>query len=154
MAGELIILIGLQASGKTTFFAQRFAGTHAHVSKDLLSRHARDKGARQAETLQRVLATGGSAVVDNTNARAAERAELIELARHHGARTIGYFFEPQVGDSIRRNESRQGRARVPKVAIFTTCKKLQPPSWEEGFDELYDVRIAPDGAFSVVQRAK
>ena len=33
---ELVIFVGLQASGKSTFFRERFATTHELVSKDLL----------------------------------------------------------------------------------------------------------------------
>jgi len=33
---ELIIFMGLQASGKSTFYRSRFAATHAYVSKDML----------------------------------------------------------------------------------------------------------------------
>ena len=43
---EVVILVGLPGSGKTSFFQSRFAASHAHVSKDLLP-NARDKGARQ-----------------------------------------------------------------------------------------------------------
>ena len=150
--GELVVFVGLQASGKSTFFRQRFGGTHAHVSKDLMSRHARNKQDRQLSELERVLATGGSAVVDNTNPRIADRAPLIELARKHAARTAAYFFAPQVGDSIRRNDARE--PRVPKVAIFTTMKKLQAPDYAEGFDEIHDVRIAEDGSFISTLRAR
>jgi hypothetical protein len=38
---------------------------------------------------------------------------------------------------------------VPDVAIYATSKKLEPPSYAEGFDTLYDVRIADNGAFEV-----
>jgi hypothetical protein len=43
---------------------------------------------------------------------------------------------------------------VPKVAIFVTLKRLQPPSFEEGFDEIHQVRAEPGGGFSVVPRAR
>ncbi|HWZ20062.1 MAG TPA: hypothetical protein VNW73_14780 [Ktedonobacteraceae bacterium] len=33
---DMIILMGLQASGKSTFYRTYFAATHEHVSKDLL----------------------------------------------------------------------------------------------------------------------
>ena len=46
-----------------------------------------------------------------------------------------------------RNEKREGRARVPKVAIFTFAKRLAPPFLEEGFDELHRVRVDPEGRF-------
>src|SRR5205085_10916932 len=122
------------------------------VSEDLISRHAANTQEGQVAEVERVLATGGWAVVDNTNPRTADRLPLIELARKHGARTAAYFFAPQVGDSIRRNDARD--PRVPKVAIFTTMKKLQPPDYVEGFDEIHDVRIAEDGSFSSTLRAK
>ena len=35
-----------------------------------------------------------------------------------------------------RNRGREGKARVPDVAIFTTRKRLVPPTIEEGFDEV------------------
>jgi predicted kinase len=148
--GELVIFIGLQAAGKTSFYLERFARTHAHVSKDRFPRSARDKQARQLAEIERALAGGGSAVLDNTNPRAADRAPAIALARRHGARTIACFFEPEVAASIRRNAARS--AAVPKVAIFTTLKRLQPPSFGEGFDEILDVRAAEGGGFGAVRR--
>ncbi|HEY7020437.1 MAG TPA: hypothetical protein VH349_04920 [Ktedonobacterales bacterium] len=35
------------------------------------------------------------------------------------------------------------------MAIYATRKKLQPPAYAEGFDQLYSVRIAEDSAFRV-----
>jgi len=149
---ELIIFIGLPAAGKTSFFRERFAATHAHVSKDLMPRAARDKQAQQMAQLERALAAGTSVVVDNTNPRSADRAVLVEIGHRHGARVVAYFFEPRIADSIKRNAERT--PQVPKVAIFTAAKRLQPPAFEEGFDEIHDVRIATGGGFSVVQRAR
>ena len=37
------------------------------------------------------------------------------------------------------------------MAIYATAKKLVPPSYAEGFDELYDVRIANNSGFEVQQ---
>lgn len=135
---ELIIFTGLQASGKSTFYRQRFATTHELISKDLLHKH---KGRRQAQLIEAALSAGRSVVVDNTNPSPAERAELISLARAYGAEITGYFFEPHVGQSLKRNEQRTGNARVPNIAIFATAKKLVPPTYAEGFDKLYRVRI-------------
>ena len=152
MAGQLVIFVGLQAAGKSSFFRERFASTHAHVSKDLMPRAARDKESRQLAQVEQALLIGQPVVVDNTNPRAADRAPLIELARRYEARVVGYFFEPGIQDSLRRNAARE--PQVPKVAIFTTAKKLQPPSFEEGFDEIHHVRLAEGGGFSVAQRAR
>jgi predicted kinase len=140
---DFVILIGLPASGKTTFYREHFAGTHDHVSKDLM-RNTRQPERRQEQLIDESLAGGRSVVVDNTNATAAIREALIRLARAHGARVIGYFFPTEAGDALRRNRAREGKERVPDVAIFTVRKRLAPPVKEEGFDELYLVRLHED----------
>ena len=137
---ECVILIGLPASGKSTFFRERFAGTHDHVSKDLL-RNNRKPQRRQEHLIAESLASGRSVVVDNTNPTAAVRAPLIAIARKHGAEVSGYLFLTDAGDALRRNRARQGQERVPDVAIFTVRKRLEPPSSAEGFDRLFTVKM-------------
>ena len=88
-------------------------------------------------------------VVDNTNATPEDRRPLIELGLEHGARIIGYYFEASTRESRERNRRRTGKARVPEVAIYATAKRLVPPSYSEGFDELYRVRIADGSGFEV-----
>ncbi|MBO0752665.1 MAG: ATP-binding protein [Bradyrhizobiaceae bacterium] len=148
MAMEMIVLIGLQAAGKSTFCRQRFAGTHVLVSKDLL-RNNRNPGRRQRRLIEDALRAGHSLVVDNTNATREERAELVGLGHEHGAMVTGYYFEPWAKGSLERNSLREGKARVPDVAIFATMKKLVRPSYEEGFDRLFRVRTAEGVRFDV-----
>ena len=145
---DLVILIGLQGAGKTTFYRTHFAATHEHVSKDVL-RNNKHPSRRQAQLIDEALRAGRWVVVDNTNPTVADRAPLIALGRAHGARISGYYFEPCVRGSLERNREREGRARVPDVAIYATSKKLTPPSYAEGFDTLYEVRIADNGASEV-----
>ena len=135
-----MILIGLPGSGKSTFYRERFAGTHDHVSKDLM-RHARTPEKRQQQLLTASFTSGRSVVVDNTNPSRKDRAAIIALARERGIPVIGYFFETAAGDALRRNRAREGRERVPDVAIFTVRKRLEPPDRSEGFDQLYLVRV-------------
>ena len=71
---ECVILIGLPASGKSTFYRERFSSTHDVVSKDAM-RHTRQPQRRQEELIDASLAAGRSVVVDNTNPRAADRAD-------------------------------------------------------------------------------
>lgn len=137
---ECVILVGLPASGKTTFYRERFVPTHDHISKDLM-RHNRKPQRRQEQLLAASLGEGRSVVIDNTNPSVAVRAPLIAVARANGARVIGYVFRTEAADALRRNRAREGRFRVPDVAIFATRKKLEPPSYSEGFDELYEVRL-------------
>jgi predicted kinase len=147
---EVVILVGLPGSGKTSFFRSRFAATHAHVSKDLLT-SARDNGARQAVLIDEALRAGRSVVVDNTSPRVVDRAPLIAAARRHGARVVGYFLDTARGECLARNRQREGRARVPDVAVHVAAARLQPPTREEGFDELFTVSAA-GGAFQVEPR--
>lgn len=132
--------MGLPASGKTTFYRERFAGTHDHVSKDLLRNNRRPQR-RQEHLIAEALSTGRSVVVDNTNPSAAVRAPLITLARRYGAEVTGYFFPTDAGDALRRNRTREARERVPAVAIFTARKALEPPTLAEGFDRLFTVTV-------------
>ena len=145
---ELIIFVGLQASGKSTFFRERFAATHEHVSKDLF-RNNKNRNRRQAQLIETALKEGSLVVVDNTNPTVEDRRTLIEMGREFGARIIGYYFESDVRRSIGRNRRRIEKERVPDVAIFTTAKKLVAPSYSEGFDELYCVRMTDDFSFKV-----
>src|SRR5918995_509667 len=140
MAAECVILIGLPASGKTTFYRERFAETHSHVSKDLLPNNRRSDR-RQEELIAESLAKGRSVVVDNTNATVEVRAPLMALARTHGATVVGYYFATDAADALRRNRTRQGRERVPDVAIFAIRKRLERPSVDEGFDRLFSVSL-------------
>jgi predicted kinase len=137
---ECVILIGLPASGKSTFYRERLAATHDLVSKDAMP-HVRQPQRRQQELIDAGLAAGRPVVVDNTNPRASERALIIATARRHGAQVAGYFFPTEARDALRRNRVREGRARVPDVAIFATRKRLEAPTYDEGFDDLYIVTV-------------
>lgn len=140
---ELVIFVGLQAAGKSTYFAAQLAATHVHVSKDLMT-NTRDRDRRQEREIVAALTAGRSVVVDNTNPTPVVRAPLIALGRRHGARVIACYFETTIKDAVARNRAREGKARVPDVAIFVTAKKLVPPTAEEGFDEVRVIApIAP-----------
>jgi predicted kinase len=149
MATECVILIGLPASGKTTFYRERFAATHTHVSKDLL-RNSRHADRRQEQLIAESLSQNRSVVVDNTNAGVDVRARLIALARVHGATITGFYFPTAPAEALRRNRTRTGRARVPDIAIFAIRKRLEPPALEEGFDRLFSVSLDEEkGTFEV-----
>jgi predicted kinase len=146
---ECVVFVGLQAAGKTTFFRRRFQSTHEHISRDNFP-NARHPGARQAQLLGDALASGRSVVIDNTNPTPADRAPILATARQYGARVIAYFFEANTRASVGRNRGREGKARVPDVAIFSTAKRLVAPTCSEGFDEVYAVRADGTDDFSVV----
>jgi predicted kinase len=145
---EMIVLIGIPGSGKSTFYEQRFASSHVLISKDRLPN--RQRSARRQEAMVREAFTKGqSVIVDNTNPTRHDREVLFALASEFKAPVIGYYFPTNAAEAIVRNRARTGKAQVPAVAIYTSAKRLQPPVMDEGFNELYTVRIADGGRFEV-----
>ncbi len=141
---ELVILIGLQASGKTTFYRERYAATHAHLSMDLWP-NARRPRQRLARELEAALTAGRDVVIDNTNPCRADRAPLIAAGRRAGARVRAMYFVTTLGDARARNSRRSGRARVPDVALHSTVRKIEAPELEEGFEKIERVRLGEAG---------
>jgi predicted kinase len=85
-------------------------------------------------------------VIDNTNPTREDRSRYVPAARAAGFAVVGYYFRSGVTDCLRRNAGRSGPERIPDVAVLSTAKRLERPSLDEGFDELWHVRIE-DGRF-------
>jgi predicted kinase len=145
---RLAILIGLQASGKSTFYRQSLADTHVHVSKDAFPR-ARHRQRRQLRLITEAFAAGHDVAVDNTNPAPAEWRPLIDVAAEFGAHVTGYWFPPDLPGSLQRNAERPAETRVPDVGMFATIARLQQPRLADGFDELIVVRFDGRGGFDV-----
>jgi hypothetical protein len=134
---EAIVLCGIQGSGKTTLYRDRFAGTHAHVSLDLLRTRR-----RESELVQTCLDTRQPFVVDNTNPTPADRRRYVEPARAAGFRVIGYLVEADAAHAF-------ARADIPAARVAATARSLQPPTPEEGFDELWHASASPVGRWRI-----
>ncbi len=143
---ELVILCGLQASGKSTFRRDRFP-EHVVVSKDLMRNNRRPER-RQRQLVAEALAGGRSVVVDNTNPSPADRVPLVAIGRAHGARAIAYYLDADFETCLERNASRSGPAFVPYVGLADVARRLEAPTLAEGFDEIWLVQ-AVDGGFAV-----
>ena len=141
---EAVIFAGVQGSGKTAFYRERFFDTHVRISLDVLRTRNREQ-----LLLAACLAAKQSFVIDNTNPLPGDRARYVGPAREAGFRVVAYFFETSLGDAIRRNKERAGKQRIPIPAIAGTLRKMRPPTAEEGFDAVYQVTISPEGKFIV-----
>jgi predicted kinase len=149
MAAELILFVGLQGSGKSTFYQERFSRTHVLVSKDLLGRRHLDE--RSQLLIAESLDAFKPVVVDNCHVTVADREVMIRTAGSSPVRA--YVFKFDVKACIRRNNQRTGKARVPLVALYTKAKYFTDPSWSEGFDSISDVAISEEGCFEVTERS-
>jgi len=144
-AGPLLILfIGIPASGKSTFYHRVLEDRKLDcVSLDVLGTRARERAAFEA-----TLAARRSIVIDNTNVTKTLRARYIVPAKAAGYRVVGLFFQSVVADCLARNETREGTAKVKRLAILGMSAQLELPSKDEGFDNLFFVRIT-DGLFEI-----
>jgi predicted kinase len=137
---EAVIFIGLQGAGKSSYFKERFFNTHVRISLDLLKTRYREQ-----RMLDICFATDQRFVIDNTNPTKEERLSYIEAAKAHGFKITGYYFRSKVEECLRRNTSRPEGQRVSDVAILSTAKKLERPTFDEGFDQLFYVRLTESG---------
>ncbi len=129
---QAVIFIGLPGSGKTTYFASHFAATHAHVSRDV-----QQTAERETALFRDCLRTGRSLVLDDTNATRAIRAPYIREAKAAGFTVLCYFFDVPVRTAIGRNNHRQDKKPIPVPGILRAAKRLELPSLEEGFDQIF-----------------
>ena len=131
---EMVLFIGIPASGKSSFYQARFSLTHLRINRDML------KTQRREELLIRACLEGKTRfVLENTNLTRAARAPYIALAKKAGFRVVGYFFDLPAAEAVNRNKLRPEPERVPAVAIWAARKRLEPPTLDEGFDELHTV---------------
>ncbi|ENV64010.1 hypothetical protein F949_01393 [Acinetobacter junii NIPH 182] len=141
---ELIIFIGCQASGKSTFFKQYFSDTHIRLNLDMLkTRH------RENILFQACLDAKQKFVVDNTNPSKLDRKKYIPQAKNAHFKVIAYYFESCLDDALLRNEQREGKAKIPRVGVISTFEKLETPAFAEGFDEIYQVSIDKQYGFNI-----
>ena len=141
-----VIFIGIQGSGKSSFFRERFFDTHVRINLDMLRTRRREELLFTA-----CLAAGQSFVIDNTNPLPSDRARYVERARARGFRTVAYFFESSLREAMARNNLRAGKQKVPPPAVAAAFKKIVRPSSDEGFDEIYSVKLTPESGFVVTE---
>lgn len=113
---EMLLFMGIQASGKTSFYRERFFDIHLRISLDLLRTcHRKTHSCNCA-----VPPVKGLFLTILMTPR--EGRPYIEAARQAQFRVIGYFFEPDPQASFERNQQREKRHFVPAVGLFGTLK--------------------------------
>ena len=137
---KAIIMMGIQASGKSSFCKGQLSEGYVRISLDELN-------TRNKEKLQfyECVENGKGIVIDNTNPTKEDRQRYIPTLKDAGYVIAGYFMQSRVADCVARNEKREGKEKVPRAAIAATSNKLELPDYSEGFDELYYVQIADNG---------
>lgn len=135
---ELIILVGYPASGKSTWTRENI-GDHMVVSKDMMGSN---KVKQQARQLEQHLSAGENVILDNTNLSIDERAQAIPIAKKYGAKVVCVWVTTPFEECMGRNAKREGKAKVPAVAMYGMRKRFNTPSLAEGIDEI--IQIGPE----------
>lgn len=139
---ELVIFIGIPASGKSSFYQTKFFDTHIRINLDMLRTRHREK-----ELFQKCIELKQKIVIDNTNPTIDDRKRYILPAKKNGYSVIGYYFRSQIAESLARNENRVGKKKISEVGVKSSYSRLQLPTFREGFDELFYVKIDENNNF-------
>lgn len=130
------MMIGVPGAGKSTWCRAELGMSHVVLGRDLLRTAHRERVLFFA-----CLSVGASLVIDNTNLRRRGRARFVEPARAAGYRLVAVFCQATASVAIARNARREGKARVPELAISGALAELEPPSPEEGFDRIETITM-------------
>ena len=134
---KMLIFIGIPASGKTSFYNYYFKDDYKHINLDTLKTRFQEDLAIN-ESLKHM----ENLVIDNTNVLKDERKKYITIGKENNYKIIGYYFKSSINECIERNDNRENK--IPRTAVANKFNILELPSKEEGFDELYYVRIVND----------
>ena len=141
---EAVIFIGIQGSGKSTFFKQRFFDSHIRINLDMLRTKHREKLLFEA-----CLEAKQKFVIDKTNLTREDREKYIVAAKSFEFKVVGYYFQTNLEKAIERNNQRTGKAKIPEKGLLGSFKRLQIPTFDESFDELFYVSINDESKFVV-----
>ena len=147
---ECFLLVGLPASGKSTFSKRLAASKNAVIiSTDSIRKMLYKDESKQGDwkEIERVLhdsifqsiSKGQSVIIDATHTVKEHRQVLINLSNK--INWTCYFLNTDKETCIKRNLERS--RTVPKHVIESMSNqlKLTPPKREEGFNKLYEIRL-------------
>lgn len=144
---ELVVMVGLPASGKSTVSRDYQRRGYHVVNPDSIRLRFGVQYSGEIEKeiwtiayaeLKGYLKLGRDVVFDATNLTRAQRKPLVQIAKSYGVRVTAHTLFTPLDRCLERNEERE--TPVPRETIIKKEQVLIPPTREEGFDQLLETR--------------
>ncbi len=148
----LYMMIGLQASGKTSYVEKHAPKDAVIISPDRIRKEifqvdydpAVEEGVWGTffRQLELALRDKKKVIIDNTNVTRSGRATIFRIARRYNVPVIGYWFKTPIEECIKRNQQRE--RKVPEQMIYNMQRMFDEPVIEEGFQEIKEIGFIPE----------
>ena len=144
---ELILLIGIPASGKSTFRENNFPEAViinpdsfiGYTKEDPWTPNVVMKAWKKSdELLEEYIFDGKEKIIfDATFVSPKRRKKYIKIAKKYNIKISAIYIKTSFELAIERNKKRDPYRMVPENTMLKMYKQLIPPSKEEGFDEVF-----------------
>lgn len=146
---NIILMCGIQASGKSTWAKEQLGEDDIYISRDEirfnLVKEDEEYFSKEKEVFKNFIDAINDAIeknfkniyVDATHITCGSRNKTIKnLKLRNNDRLEVAVKQVSLDVAIERNRKRAGRARVPEKVIANFYELFEMPTIEEGFDEI------------------
>jgi bifunctional polynucleotide phosphatase/kinase len=138
---EMIILVGRQASGKSTLAKFYENNGYVVISSDVLKTPA-----KIIASIKNTLSHGDSVIIDSTAGKAETRKRYIKIAQDYKVpvRIIEMTTPKDLSTHLNKIRGLMGLHEIPEVALRTYDKYFEEPQISEGVSEILKYTFAFD----------
>ena len=145
---KLYLMVGVAGAGKSTWIKNHLTDNDVHISRDEIRfnmlapndeyfSHEDIVFKRFCDEINWSLRAGLNVFADATHISKSSRHKLLQKIKVSDAEVAAIFIKVPLLQALEQNSYREGRALVPEDVIRSMHKSLQPPTLEEGFNEIY-----------------
>ena len=138
----LYVLCGIPGSGKTTTSKRIASECNAKVyhydefKKDFIGSDIKRTHKRLYECIVSDILLGNDVVLDDLHTKLICRKDLLSAIQDAPCKKVLIVMTTPFDECIIRNSQRQGKARLPEFVIINLNASYQPPTIDEGWDEI------------------
>lgn len=138
----IIALCGPPGSGKTTLSQQLASEYNAKLyhydefKKGSKPQNTKETHQRLYNQIKQDILQGNNVILDDLHTRLEWREPLLSTLKDIPCKKILIVMTTPLEECVRRNAERQGQARLSDFVIYHLNSRYQPPSLEEGWDDI------------------